>query len=578
MLLAQAFMKLIQCWEAGELASLSSELLRDQIVLVAFRSLVRILLTQSSDGSWGYRGPCEETAYAILALVELAGLPMASFFDQQIHSALFRGRNYLKAHRQANQFEYLWVEKVLYGAQYLSQAYILAALNAPETSSTNGPGIQELLNIDYRAMNKSADIFQKLPLLESRPRWLILASWIEGQLFLPLLQEVRRAAFSRGGMTKDKYFAWIPIMWTLADNKNGANTSTRLLYDMMRVSVLNFQADEFMETVLDAENVNDDSTVRNIIEDLFINFGLPDGKELPSGNIHSPILHAPLKNGFHSNRHMQTDDGVSTFPVEVHHTHDNETYAPPAAHLPVSRSLQSFINYITEISSIAGVLPSALHRIHNELKAFLLAHLTQAQMNKNFSSYKRTVAAPLSTAPIIDQHPNSQSFRTWLFSTAAVHTSCPYSFVLYLALNSAAYGGASLLQSTMQQYVAEDLCGHLARMCRLYNDCGSLKRDLAEGNLNCVNFPDFRDGDSDDNNDDDAEVKAEGGLVEEEKLKERLMALADWERKGLESAMEDLERCPETDERLMRALKVFVDVTDLFGQVYVVKDIASSKV
>ena len=117
MLLAQAFMKLIQSWEAGELASLSEELLRDQIVLAAFRSLLRILCMQSSDGSWGTSGgPREETAYAMLALVELAGLPMASFFDQQIQSAILHGRSYLEAHKQADKPEYLWVEKVLYGA------------------------------------------------------------------------------------------------------------------------------------------------------------------------------------------------------------------------------------------------------------------------------------------------------------------------------------------------------------------------------------------------------------------------------------------------------------------------------
>ena len=41
--------------------------------------------------------------------------------------------------------------------------------------------------------------------------------------------------------------------------------------------------------------------------------------------------------------------------------------------------------------------------------------------------------------------------------------------------------------------------------------------------------------------------------------------------------MEQLENFPEIEARLMAALKVFVDVTDLFGQVYVVKDLASAK-
>lgn len=577
MLLAQAFMKLIRCWETGELAPPDSELLRNQVVLLVVRSLVRILLTQSSDGSWGSRGPCEETAYAILTLEELAGLPIASFLDQQIRSALLHGRSYLEAHRQVEQPEHLWVEKVLYGAQYISQAYILAALNAPEFPPMEGLRFNELLNLDYRAMSKATSVFQKVPLLASQPRWLIEASWIEGRLFLPMLQEVRKATFSRGGMTKDKYFAWIPTMWTLADNKNGTYTSTKLVYDMMRLSVLNFQVDEFMEAVLDAKHSENHSTVRNIIEDLFINHSFPGGTENRSSITHRPVLHARSISDFHSNKDIQIDKSFNNSTLEDQNTHESNANACSKVNQSISKSLQSFKNYITDIASAAGILPSTLSRIHAELKAFLLAHLTQTQMNKEFSFYKRTVAAPLSNAPLSYQNSTSPSFRTWLFSIAAIHTSCHYSFVLYFALVSAVHGGSPLLRTTSQQYVAADVCEHLAKMCRLYNDCGSLKRDLAEGNLNCVNFPGFRDEEIEDNNDQDDKEKVESD-VQEKKLKARLMALADWERKGLDSAMGELERNPRTDDRLMGAMKIFVDVTDVFGQVYMVKDLASGKV
>ena len=123
--------------------------------------------------------------------------------------------------------------------------------------------------------------FSARPLLAAQPRWLILASWIQRQLFLPMLHEARRAAFSRTGMTKDKYFAWIPVMWTLANNTNGSNISTSLLFDTIRVSVLNFRADDFMETVVDTRYDGDVLTVRDVIEDVFKSIDLASVGEQP---------------------------------------------------------------------------------------------------------------------------------------------------------------------------------------------------------------------------------------------------------------------------------------------------------
>ena len=594
MLYAQAMMKLILYWEASELPVLSDELLR-RIFLTAFRSLLHILDMQSSDGSWGSKGPFEETAYAILALVELAGLPMISFFERQIDSALLNGRNFLKARSQAGKPEYLWVEKVLYSAQNLSQAYILAALNVHKSPPIDGHRTKGLLNIDYNGMPKFADILHRVPLLASQPRWLILASWIEGQLFLSMLYDVRRAAFSRAGMAKDKYLAWIPVMWTLANNMHGSNTSAKLLLDMMCVSVLNFQADEFMETVLDPKYGEEVSTVRDAIENLFKSIDLPNGSQLPSGCAQTPIASGTATNAIHTTEEVQvanvprdsqplSDPGPVLQPYCDRHNDGLSTSNPS-----ISQSLRQFISYINGLTSAACVPPSPNTRINAELKAFLHAHLTQTQLNMNFSAQKQA-ASPSSTAPMVYRDPAGPSFRTWLHATAAIHTSCPYSFALYLALASAAHG-APLLRTSEQYYIAEDLCGHLARMCRLYNDYGSLKRDLAEGNLNSINFLEFQDTNEEGEDEQEEEVEsaessvadtaqgsgAGSGSLSEERLKRLLMALAEWERKGLEKAMEELGRCLQTDARLMGALKVFVDVTDLFGQVYVVKDLASRK-
>ncbi|KAL8823522.1 MAG: hypothetical protein Q9191_005775 [Dirinaria sp. TL-2023a] len=598
MLVAQAFIKLLRCWEAFELAPVSEELLRDQVIVVAFRCLLRIVHTQNSDGSWGSKGPREETAYAILALVELAGLPIASSFKQQTHSALLRGRNYLKAHSQASKPEYLWVEKVLYGVQNISKAYILAALSPLEHPHLHGQRIMTLLTINYSEMAKFADVFQKLPLLASQPRWLVLASWTEGQLFLPMLHEVRRAAFCRAGMSKDKYFTWIPVLWALANNTNGYNMSARLLLDMMRVSVLNFQADELMEMALDAGENDDVSTVREMIEDLFKS--VDHWNETEDLNVGTHALFQSdcadhdirindriqdLNSRSKSLRDSQSTPDAVPAPQNVHSTEKNTLLASSVS---LSESIRLFIHHITAIAKAACISKPSLHHIHIELKAFLHAHLTQTQLNRSLFLQKQAAAATQSIGtPLIQQSSAAAtSFRAWLYNTAAVHTSCPYSFALYLALASAG-GSPPLLRTLRQRYVAEDLCGNLARMCRLYNDLGSLKRDIAEGNLNCVNFSEFHQAANEDWSPVTASSEVAGAtnenssgsrsIVEGDRMKEQLMELADWERKGIERAMQQLERDPDIDTRLIGALNVFVTVTDLFGQVYVVKDLASRK-
>lgn len=591
MLLSQAFMKMIRCWEGGNLASLSEELLHDRIILIAFRSLLRILITQQSNGCWGSRGSHEETAYAILALVELSSLPMALYFEQQIDSALLHAREYLETPIQGKKSEYLWVEKVLYGAHNISQAYVLAALNAPKRPLMESHRINRLVNIDYKGMTKFADLLQKTPLLSSQPRWLIVASWIEGHLFLPMLEEVRRAVFTRAGMTKDRYLTWIPVMWTLANNTSGCHLSARLLFDMMRVSVLNFQADEFMETVLDTSSDDDGCTVRDTIEDLFKNIDMGSGMEIPSSSAQSFNPCAASTNSTTPTQTARVGQIGSPSTANTQSSSFSSEPSIPPIKPSISQSLELFIRYITKLTATANVPTSIVPQIRAELKAFLDAHLTQTQLNRDFSARKAAIDIP-PTACFAYRSPSAPSFRSWLHNTAAVHTSCPYSFTLYLALVSASPGHSGpLLRSSRQRFVAADLCGHLARMCRLYNDHGSLERDLAEGNLNCANFPDFQEGETDDDDcgqtvvSTDSEVSGtmEGGSAksgasnDQERMKRRLMQLAQWERKGLERAMEELDRCSGADANLRGALRVFVDVTDLFGQVYTVKDLASRR-
>jgi hypothetical protein len=145
-------------------------------------------------------------------------------------------------------------------------------------------------------------------------------------------------------------------------------------------------------------------------------------------------------------------------------------------------------------------------------------------------------------------------------TTSADHTSCPYSFVFYLCL--AGEGRSALDFNIQQRYALEDACRHLAAMCRQYNDLGAVLRDQEERNLNSVNFPEF------------VVDEVDATITEKELIgrkKRDLLAVAEYERRCLDRVLGELE--VTTESKLMDKLKLLIQLTDLYGQIYIVRDI-----
>ena len=547
----QAFARLIKCWKDGMLKNLDQQLLRNNILMTMFQSLVRILITQNGDGSWGERGPHEETAYALLTLSRVSWLPYAAFFNQQITSSIGRGRAYLNANAATEEPEYIWVEKVLYGSGNLSRAYIISALHTDVPNPVQDPCIKELCELNAAEMAHLANLLEKLPLFACHPRWLILASWIEGQFFLPRLDVVRAGAvFPRVGVTKAKYVQWIPVIWTAANNINGCKVSNQFLADMMQISVLNFQADEFMEAFVEARCRDNMGKVKEIIERLFPE--PPEDRPVPASE------QTPGEGAAAEDVPAKTDEIFTS----------------------IAHTLNLFATFVDSLTHKNGAAMHDKSQVRRQLKSFLLAHVAQIEDNRHFASTMMAAgdgsqnSRGVTASPAIYQS-SRRGFRDWLHAVAAQHTSCPYSLALAMCLAGERPTRASsppAPRPLQQQYVAADLCRHLAAMCRLYNDYGSMRRDVDEQNLNSVNFPEFRDGEQRARERPPAPPGTSPNL---EELGARLMDIASWERRCLRLAMEEMERISEPP--LIRMLRVFVDVTDMFGQIYVVKDLASKR-
>ncbi|TID14750.1 CAAX prenyl protease 1 [Venturia nashicola] len=578
MLIVQGLTQLLRLYDNSQLPDLPSDLLRDRIPVVLFQALVRCLKSQESDGSW--RHSVEATSYAVLALANLTSLPWLDAIAEDVHKTIQSGRQYIETHRQNNGAEHLWIEKVSYGSESLYKAYTLAALHVPAPTDQFGDKVKALASIPWKNVFKFAKFYSMLPIYSSTPEWLLRASLVEGYLFLPRLEQMRHALFPRDNMAEDKYFEYIPFTWTGANNRDGACMNANFLFDMMVVSFLGYQVDEFMETVVGGKEFEHRlPEVHTIIDEIFVKLEACPGINETNGFARLEDCEKVLStsqstatNSVNESSSVTTesrsgsllDEGTPKLAINTETILlQNRTYTPPDSPLTtkttagdqlssITRILSDFTHFIYHHPSVANASPQNRSRVKEELKTYLLAHLTQVHDNARFAT--QLIPSNKTTAfetPI-------SSYYQWVRTTSADHTSCPHAFAFATCLlSNDPRRGNDCFKTAQEKYVAEDLCRHLASMCRQYNDYGSLQRDRDDKNLNSVNFPEF--------------------VGENDRfLKDELLAIAEYEREGLGMAMRRLRalmvRRREGND-VMRGVELFVNVTDVYGQIYVLRDI-----
>ena len=352
-------------------------------------------------------------------------------------------------------------------------------------------------------------------------------------------------------MAEDKCLEYIPFTW-LGCNALGKPVHPTVLWEMMLVSMLNYQVDEYMEAVVGLHFEHNLQPIKRPIDRLC----------LPS-SVSAAANGSPNRQRSKSiDGERNKADGKGTEPqAQANVTLDN-----------VERVLHRFIAYVLRHPKVLQSPASAQNHLRRELRTFLLAHVAQIQDNTRLSRQDFDPAKKALTFT----SPQTSCFA-WVRSTSADDTSCPYAFAFFACL-IAPEPGKACFASLRQRYLAEDACRHLATLCRQYNDYGSVARDLAEKNLNSVNFPDFDDGvgevvDSGGGSDavDATEDSAE--ITDGDQRKRELMWLAQYERECLEVALGKLRG--QVLDTVMDAVDLFVRVTDLYGQIYVERDIAS---
>ncbi|KAI0814422.1 hypothetical protein GGR55DRAFT_675709 [Xylaria sp. FL0064] len=559
MLLARSLEVLFRHYDIVERLFHLTTGLQEDIPLVVLEILSRILYAQKSNGSWDDN--CKITAFGILALSSLSSLP----YTQQlgigpIIQSISLGKSFLLSNRtEWTKGSKLWADEVADSSDTLSEAYSIAAALVPHPRGA-APDmtvtiIQETLISDrlLLSMKKAGSIISRTPLfLEFDPFALHIAE-IKACFFLRVLQRKPLDIFPQDSEGDKKSSFIIPLTLTACSALKGYTLSIATLHEMLKLSVLNFQLDEYMERVVEKHFSDDLNAVRVIIDQIFVVVSHRRDAMLASVSTKGEPDKLPALFD-----EQETANGVGT-------------------------TLRRFVEYTSYHPAVLSSPHALQERLDYELKTCILAHLTHAEDNKRLRGQFNPLAqggpprditghSTITDVPVQYEKPG-RSFYRWVRSTSADHTSCPFSFVFFNCLLYAedevlhpGQADSGILSSASTAYLAEDACRHLASLCRMYNDLGSMERDADECNLNSTNFPEFFSH--------LGNLPAKSTSIVSSAAKAQFLWIAEYERRGLITAMELLERELGNDQT-MRSLWFFVDLTELYGQIYVMKDVGT---
>ncbi|KAF2223849.1 copalyldiphosphate/kaurene synthase [Elsinoe ampelina] len=533
MLLVEAFSELLRLQDKQKLDQLLTFDEQHRVYIVLFQTCLRTLLAQNQDGSWN--GCTEQTAHAICTLARAWRLNL--FFDMRsdLRVAIQAGIRYLDG-PEAQEGQN-WTSKTVYSVDLVGRAYILAARKMALDLSDRTPfGPKREDFIPMKKFITYLETSKRLPLLQATPLWQISASLTESALFLPLLRKEKQAIFPRDGtmLTPDDYIDIIPYTWVICSNRIGIHTSPSLTLDMMLLSMYGYQVDEFFESHAMAGHYQSGSDLKRLVDDVLQQ---------------TITACAGLSNGISK--------------------HDTAAQSPTAQEAAISMPEMSaglirFISYILKHPSVINAHPTSQSELHRELRAFLHAHCDQSDENRLFAAQESWD----------ELHSPSQTLFQYVRTTGGDHVACAYSLSFMLCLiSSSIVDGGEVFRTAEEKYLAAAAARHLTTMCRIYNDYGSLARDTAEHNVNSMHYPEFR------------QTTASGHDPTKAK-KKALLSLGEYEQDFLRDTLDRLEKFVATptpggrveSKRLrgFRLFRYFCDVTDLYDQLYVLKDLSSS--
>ena len=270
MLMVNALARLVDLWEKGFAPILDDPVLRDKTFICLYQALTRTLQSQNANGSWGAHQRCETTAYAVLILIKLAALSSAPRVKTQLVQAVEKGRQFLAGNfRPLLELDHVWRGKTAAGSSILFQVFVLAALQAPIPKLSASASVESTFKISLARLAIQTKYYARQSWFAKVPEWQVQACLVESQLFLPQLKQVRHAVFPQGYLQEDQYFETIPFTWLAASNFDRRFIGPEFLYQMMIISFLNRQLDDYITHNIAEAFAGCLFEVEDILQDIF---------------------------------------------------------------------------------------------------------------------------------------------------------------------------------------------------------------------------------------------------------------------------------------------------------------------
>ncbi|TGJ87570.1 hypothetical protein E0Z10_g1191 [Xylaria hypoxylon] len=540
----RAALKLVELTENGGLPAFCDKVMKARIAICLYQACFRTLLEQDGNGSWN--SSVEDTAHGILILSEARKFDLFRETREQIDSAIDRAVKFVEYSKTSSSEERHSAQKVSYASSLLTEAFRIAALKASaiQPDAIIGSSLRE----DTTAIPKLLKLWRYTPLFSATPEWQIRASMIEGTLFGPVVRARRLNIFTRKGVEEDKYFDIIPVAWPTCNNRTRTFAPSCFLFEGMMAALLNYQVDEWIEAVAGVNYAGHIPELRQLIDDVIVSIS----EEKSVNGVYEALWEKSAANGIDESTNGHHVNGT---------TADRHSAIDEASRREVLVPLTKFVTHALKHPSILSASAWDRKNVTCELRIYLQTHVTQSEDNMLLKQQKFTEG-------VMREH-----FFRWVRTTSADHTSATYTFNFISALlGSWIENGEDCFPSTQEKYYAAAACQHLAAMCRMYNDHGSAVRDHDEANVNSVDFPEF------------GPRAIESGSSAMVSKKEALFEVAQYERSCIEEAFRRLEghaagtRSADARARKSRQMEIwwmFYNVTDLFGQIYVLRDIGS---
>ena len=586
MLLIECLVRLLVLWDRGILGGLGETLLHDRIPVILIQTLNRTLLSQNAQGTWEANQVPENTAYGVLTLSALTWLSEIVWLYGEVTSAINAGQRILyRLQHMWTKPQYLWVEKVTYGSHNLSESYCLAAMKPGKNPHLWSDKVKNLFKLPQESISKHSRFLLTMAEFKSESLWRIHASVIEGYTFLPQLRSTLTDILPRQEGAKNAYFDLIPCTWTIVNNHNNLYLPAYLLWDMMVLTLYNFRVDEYMETIGTKLSENDLEQVKAVIRNL-CDIGTSDELRIRKRPFEdfaeyadSAEIPGTAKEGKKTKRHSSAAETSEAAAVPIETNGSSSVSVLATFRAVVGHYTHEMLTY----PRILRASSSDYTKLRTLLCNFLLSHVAQTSDNLLYATQGKHLSATHVFAK-----PRT-SFYVWAHSTGADSVSCPFSFAFFTCLLGAASAdtrrkahesATDCFRTVHQNYLAEDLCGHLAVMSRLYNDFGSAGRDRIEANVNSINFPEFHTNLDHFNLD----RNVERILSQEKTLKDDLLELALYERKCADLASERLlvelegkndRSAGRSEQKKAKAVRLFVGVTKLYADLYVARDLSN---